>query len=1227
MDAVRTLVAGIKHVDQLIDEDVLEPDPARDDWPRMKARVALVEQAVDHEVLAVLDDALADTESEKVRATIRQRVAALVGAAAALRLAMADRDGGLAWAGMAAKVALDADQRSELEAASEDTESFVLLWHGRWLQEHGRRAEADRVMKGVAQKAKSPALRKAAKKGLRAPRPLTSAPPLFRLNGCGVALYGERDRQPDGSYIATYCICILFIPVLPLTAYRVRHAGDRTYQFTARESLSPLTRGIQIAMLSVAVLAAGWSGVSSWLESPGRHARIAFEEAKATETAGDREGAIAKYSATLQRFESERDVDLDPAAEALIRLTAAGVAEPCTAASVEQIGRVVNTFYELPEGARPGKAAPLLAARLAAWAGQIGDATEAGAAAALTVLDLGARVAVGTAELAGIEASRIRIRRALADRIATERPLRALALYTQGKGDPESIARAKQILLTFGEGPSLWLEAEHEVQAWMATASTDAAVAGFRERLAAAHRVHEADAPIIEAGDEKALAKALAAMPVDQEIAVALASAQRRRGDAKAALATLTALGPRGRMTGEAQQLLAWCHADLGDLARADAVLTAFLADRLAPFQQAQREYAAGMEQLQKRLVADAKAGVLEPDLKSKLEGASEDDQVLIFRTWMSERIDKDVPLGALRSELLRHGAVVGASLALGTIELRRAADATGEERKALLGSAEKAFLSIRQEAEGDPSFHLGLGQVLHRLGRSKDGNVELDHVLEKKDPRLTLAVVHVYRDLALPVRAKQIAEELYASPSATTETKQAAAGILAHLVNEVGFNEDDEEMWLKRADVKAQQTKAMLLRLEARRLLRDGKNTEADQAYARLAAIYERDAKHSATGANNAALAYLDRYGASGDPAQIRTALQLLESAFRLDPQSALVVGNLADVLEFQGFVTVLERWVRTRTLLLSSSSARSLVETLLGGSLHDEVLAALKQDPSLHRSQELAREEQTLSPQKREAYLRQVRWLDWTEDDAGMIALAKRIEAMPPFDAEGMGIERREWETKAKDARTKALYLQQVSRDGDAVLRAQRGGHAPTLGAASARLGDDRAVLLAFDPTPANVDAMVDAQRKATEAWPEGGQVLSSAGILVIAGLHRAAADTPALRKAWEADSRAYETPMLLRRALLGPDGAAVAAALRARPEITEAVRLRKQRPERQLGLLDLALAQIVGDADFEKTARAGFTRERTGAQLAIEARLLPGLAREKADLDAYREETKRR
>ena len=52
------------------------------------------------------------------------------------------------------------------------------------------------------------------------------APPLFRLNGFGVALYGERDPRPDGSHIATHALCALFIPILALGAYRVINHGN-----------------------------------------------------------------------------------------------------------------------------------------------------------------------------------------------------------------------------------------------------------------------------------------------------------------------------------------------------------------------------------------------------------------------------------------------------------------------------------------------------------------------------------------------------------------------------------------------------------------------------------------------------------------------------------------------------------------------------------------------------------------------------------------------------------------------------------------------------------------------------------------------------------------------------------------------------------------------------------------------------------------------------------------
>src|SRR4051812_41335017 len=98
MDAFGTIVAGIKHVDSLIDEDVLEPDPARDDWPRMKPRIALVEEAVETQLLAILDEALEMADTDVIRELVKRRVAGLVGATAALRFVSGNRQGGFEWA-------------------------------------------------------------------------------------------------------------------------------------------------------------------------------------------------------------------------------------------------------------------------------------------------------------------------------------------------------------------------------------------------------------------------------------------------------------------------------------------------------------------------------------------------------------------------------------------------------------------------------------------------------------------------------------------------------------------------------------------------------------------------------------------------------------------------------------------------------------------------------------------------------------------------------------------------------------------------------------------------------------------------------------------------------------------------------------------------------------------------------------------------------------------------
>jgi hypothetical protein len=53
-------------------------------------------------------------------------------------------------------------------------------------------------------------------------RPITSAPSLSTVNGIGMQLIGRRDFDEETkSYVATHALCILFIPLIPIGAYRV----------------------------------------------------------------------------------------------------------------------------------------------------------------------------------------------------------------------------------------------------------------------------------------------------------------------------------------------------------------------------------------------------------------------------------------------------------------------------------------------------------------------------------------------------------------------------------------------------------------------------------------------------------------------------------------------------------------------------------------------------------------------------------------------------------------------------------------------------------------------------------------------------------------------------------------------------------------------------------------------------------------------------------------------
>jgi tetratricopeptide (TPR) repeat protein len=69
--------------------------------------------------------------------------------------------------------------------------------------------------------------------------PIKSAPPLWSINGIGIMLYGESERdESTKSIVKVLWFTILFVPVLPFARYRVIPAGDSNYRFLGRVRLS-----------------------------------------------------------------------------------------------------------------------------------------------------------------------------------------------------------------------------------------------------------------------------------------------------------------------------------------------------------------------------------------------------------------------------------------------------------------------------------------------------------------------------------------------------------------------------------------------------------------------------------------------------------------------------------------------------------------------------------------------------------------------------------------------------------------------------------------------------------------------------------------------------------------------------------------------------------------------------------------------------------------------------
>lgn len=127
-------------------------------------------------------------------------------------------------------------------------------------------------------------------------RPMSGTPPLFRLNGCGVSVYGKRDVDEEtGTYIKTLCICVLFVPLIPLAAYRVADASNGGWYFLGKERLSSFAKSWNLVALGAALLMGMNLAWTAHTSSPEYIARQDLRKADAELQAGHGLKAAALY--------------------------------------------------------------------------------------------------------------------------------------------------------------------------------------------------------------------------------------------------------------------------------------------------------------------------------------------------------------------------------------------------------------------------------------------------------------------------------------------------------------------------------------------------------------------------------------------------------------------------------------------------------------------------------------------------------------------------------------------------------------------------------------------------------------------------------------------------------------------------------------------------------------------------------------------------------------------
>jgi len=1134
MNTLDLLADALATCQSLLVED-LAPDRERRDWPFHGDAVKEVQRVFRADVLSRLAEALVDAsllEHEKV--VLVRRVVAVGGVVVAILFASGDRAG--AEFLLSDLKRLPFVDETELDAGLEDLDNYTLLWLGRW-QVTSDADAAKATFKLAEQRSRHPALIQAAKRAYHRASPMKVAPPLITYNGIGTSLYGRRD--PDGdSYTATLCFCLIFIPVLPLRAYRVTELRPNSYNFWWREPLSPFATWYRRIVLTAAALAVVAMAGVSYRDSTSVRARSATERAEAFVASGDREAAIDTYEQVL--FDAApvaSPAEIGPIGERLATLYLRRISEPFDATEVDRAVAVLGQFESLPPNAWSPEACATLVDAALRWVDALGADTTLALRSSNRLL-MALRWVTVKAQRQRLDARRTELVLKIGASLRADWPLEALEVYAT---DPHGASDATAELAKALRGKCALLDAARPMLGpWLEVAVyselADAVTAEVREwdRTLA----DPARASALGGGASAPLAAWVDAYPCDQTAQEALAKLEGAQ-DPRAGIRRLQRLGKPGWLLPSTRRALIGLLFEAGEQDKAESLIDEMIAARLPGFRQAGETLRSVSVRRAAMLIGQLESGTYPASLDDELRGQSEERQREIVDGWIMTSVEHDSEVRARRAEVERHQEALQAALELGAHRAERARVARGRERASLLNSALKTFQNLEFAADDYPEVHVGLGEVLYQLGRKKEAEVAWSRAEELDDPAVQLQLARLYQRLGLSERARVIATRLYE----TGPQSQDAALVLARLSDDL----DEQERWYAVADQSLFEVRAGLHRATVRNLARKGRWAEASDALIGFGAKGAQAGEADPVEAElEATLLEMLRFEVSGDVQPLARARDHAEEARVAGPRrpEAQLVAVVAS--ENLAMAELLAGWLELGLLKVDLHHLDRVYGAVVSGELRGSARAAARKSGAFARVIELTEAELLSRPQSADAYLNLARLYLLRDDRAALRALRDKARAQPRFEPSLQSVEA----DRTTDAAALSELELSISLAAQATTRAA--DSPPTLAAAELWMGLATLDHASLSGEEGEFERAVAALRRAEAAWPRIGARLPLAGALTRLALARAASRHSTLATMLSAYRREGRWDLLLHRAL--SLGGEVVGELRASPELVE-------------------------------------------------------------------------